>query len=208
MLYALPPNSNCVSCEHFRQNSMNKETIVGNNSSQSLDSMPSTQSVLSLRLISPSDSPLKPCQGSVTHQNPPFHPIINIPGFTCLREPRVLMTPAARYWWMCISKQDRWVLAKLHSTAGPFVTAAASGAGELNFSNHSDALHSMWGTAQACARCIPTCLAWIQTPFQNICPQLCLGLFTLEEYISWTTREHRVWQIHWAHEIWAQARCI
>ncbi len=139
---------------------------------------------------------------------PPFHPIINIPGFTCLREPRVLMTPAARYWWMCISKQDRWALAKLHSTAGPFVTAEASGAGELNFSNHSNALHSMWGTAQACAWCIPTCLARIQTPFQNICPQLCLGLFTLEEYFSWTTRERRVWQIHWAHEIWVQARCI
>lgn len=120
MLYALPPNSNCVFCELFRQNSMNKETIVGNNSSESLDSIPSTQNVLSLRLFSPSDSPLEPSQGSVTHQDSPFHPIINIPGFTCLQEPRVLMTPASRYWWMCISKQDRWVLAKLHTRTASF----------------------------------------------------------------------------------------
>lgn len=54
------------------------------------------------------------------------------------------------------------------------MTAAASGAGELSFSNHSDALHSMRGTVRACARRIPTCLARIQTPFQNICPQLWL----------------------------------
>lgn len=149
-------------------------------------------------------------------QNSPFHPIINIPGFTCLREPRVLMTPAARYWWMCISKQDRWALAKLHTRTASFnsrssghkeVTATASGAGELNFSNHSN-------TFCTGLRTVHSHMSGPEPdPLPKYLPSTFPGLFTLEEYFPWATHNSlSVWQIHWANEIWArgsgQTRCI